>query len=409
MTLLALEPGNVQQQAEVAARAGELLRGGGLVVFPTETVYGVAASAASDRGIAALRALRGVEPTAAFTVHLPSPHDARRYADLSHPHLSRLVHKAMPGPIALRIPVGDETAHACLANLGLAAGAADRVYAGGEVGGGERAGEGGGAGGMVGLRCPDDEVALAVLRAAGEPIVAASAGRVGGRAPLTAQDAADAVGDQVDLILDGGRTRYAKGSTVVRVEVDAAVPGPDGLKLHIEREGVFDERTLRRLSRYTLLLVCSGNTCRSPMAEGIARARIAAARGIDPVDLEAAGIRVVSAGVFTTGGSPATGDAVRALHTDGIDLTAHRSRSLSPQLLMEADVVYTMTDAHRRSILDAAPWASDRVHRLSPDGDIEDPIGTDLASYESTAGVIDEAVAARLEELQLVPMAGVRG
>ena len=398
-SLLSLESATDAEITEAAERAAGVLREGGLVVFPTETVYGVAASAASDTGIARLRELRGVESTAAFTVHLASPDDAAKYADLSHPHLSRLVHKAMPGPITLRVAVDEDTARDRLEALGLDAEAADRIYEGGVSG--EVAGET--VGGMVGLRCPDDPLALALLEAADGPVVAASAGAVGGRAALTARDARDAMGDRVDLILDGGRTRYAKGSTVVRVDVArGAGDGPDAVKLEVEREGVFDERTLRRLTRYTLLLVCSGNTCRSPMAEGIAASLLAKSRGLEPGELEAAGVRVVSAGVFAAGGAAASGDAVRALAEEGIDLSQHRSRPLSPTLLQEADRVYTMTRAHLDAILAAAPWTRTPVERLDPDADIEDPIGTDLPSYQSTAATIRQAVERRLREIAMI-------
>ena len=83
------------------------------------------------------------------------------------------------------------------------------------------------------------------------------------RAGLDATHIARDLEDKVDLILDAGPSRYSKPSTIVRVR--------DG-KYEIVREGIYDERIIERLLRTTILFICSGNTCRSPMAEAIATA-----------------------------------------------------------------------------------------------------------------------------------------
>jgi protein-tyrosine phosphatase len=250
-------------------------------------------------------------------------------------------------------------------------------------------------GATIGLRCPDDPVAQRVLGAIDAPIVASSANHRGAAPPMDADEAAAAVGDAADLIVDGGRARYAKPSTIVRVTQRDGSP-----HIAVQREGVYDERFIRKLLRWTMVLVCSGNTCRSPMAEAIAKDVLAKQRGIAPDDLEAAGLRIVSAGVYAAPGSPPSPEAVDALAKMDIDMRPHRSRRLSLELIHEADVIYCMTRGHLEAIVEAAPYAADKTFLLDPNGDIEDPIGAGLTTYQRCAEMIRRRLDQRLKEQQ---------
>lgn len=377
MQVTSVNPSDREQLATTAEQAARVLDAGGLVVFPTETVYGVGASAASEAGVEALRRLKADGERRPFAVHLPSPAAAERYVDLdASPVLARFVHKVFPGPVTLVIEVSEDVIDRKLKSLELH-GCGDRLY----------------HGHTLALRCPAHELTQRILANATGPIIAGAASRRGQAAPREAHQAIDALGDEVDLVVDGGHCRYAKPSTVVRVT------GPAGdLRLHVEREGVYDERFIRKLMRWTLLLVCSGNTCRSPMAEGIARQLLAQRRGVAESDLEAGGLRVISAGLSAMPGSPANPHAVEALQKQGIDIGQHRARELSPQLVHEADVIYTMTAAHRQAIVDLVPSAADKTFTLDPDGDVEDPLGSGADSYQRTAELIRRRLDQRLKE-----------
>src|SRR6476660_2275322 len=89
----------------------------------------------------------------------------------------------------------------------------------------------------------------------------------------------------------------------------------------------------------TVLLVCTGNICRSPMAQGFLRTSFAA-RGID-------GIEVTSCGTAGWDGSPATPEAIQALREQGIDTSSHQARRLNRRLVEDADLILTMTSEHR--------------------------------------------------------------
>jgi protein-tyrosine-phosphatase len=145
-----------------------------------------------------------------------------------------------------------------------------------------------------------------------------------------------------------------------------------------------------------ILLVCSGNTCRSPLAEGMLRERLAA-RGLD-------GFTVSSAGTGAWDGAPASEGSYLVALERGIDLSSHRARSLTEALARSADVVLTMSRAHRERVRELG--AGDRVHLLGEyagmqgaDAEIPDPYGGDLGDYRRTyerlAPLLD-AVADRL-------------
>ncbi|MFP4143782.1 MAG: Sua5/YciO/YrdC/YwlC family protein [Phycisphaeraceae bacterium] len=378
---MTVETDSPASRAPAVQRAAEMLRAGRLVVLPTETVYGVAAWAGSEAGVAALRRIKQTDASRSFTIHLPDPAEAERYAELASPLARRLVARAMPGPVTLVLDANEAEIADRLEALGLPAEARDRIYRGSQVS----------------LRCPDHPLARAVLGAVDGPVVAASAAPAGERLPTEASDAAELLGSESELglVLDAGRSRYGKPSTVVRIEGR----GSDAT-MQVQREGVYDRRFLEKLLKWKLLLVCSGNTCRSPMAEVLARQILAEQRGVRPEGLEKVGIEVVSAGVSAARGMPASADAVSAMREQGLDLTRHRSRPVTAGLIHEADVVYTMADHHRRAILAMVPSAADKTFTLDPDRDIEDPIGSGEAVYRRTAAALRSRLEQRLKEQQ---------
>jgi len=358
----------VQDSASVsraAARGAKALRAGQLVGFATETVYGLAAMATSAEAMARLREIKA-RPNRPFSVHLGSPADAERYVRPLPEAARRLRDKAWPGPVTLLVPTGGHLADAKL-----------RRRAG--------LGEGLCHEGVIGLRCPDEPVAQAMLSAVPLPVVAPSANLAGGASPRSARDVLAALDGQIDLLIDSGPCRHGADSTIVRC---------DGAAWHMVREGVLDAATIERLWRRTLLLVCTGNTCRSAMAEGLARVVLAERFGGADADLGAAGVEVLSAGVFACDGAPATGDAVAAVAELDADIAGHRSRMLTRELIGQADLVLCMTDSHVAEVLRLAPRAGDKVRRLDDQGDVEDPIGGGLSVYRRTAKRLLKAIRA---------------
>ncbi|MFQ5947516.1 MAG: low molecular weight protein arginine phosphatase [Acidimicrobiia bacterium] len=146
----------------------------------------------------------------------------------------------------------------------------------------------------------------------------------------------------------------------------------------------------------TVLFVCSGNICRSPMAERIARVRVAAALGVTAQELP---LDFASAGTFARIGLPATGQSMLAAGEVGVDLSGHWSRPVDEEMVRRADRVYGLTRGHVRDVVALAPGSAEKVELLDADGaDIEDPYGADLQAYRTVRDRIATAVEARLGE-----------
>jgi protein-tyrosine phosphatase len=350
-----------EDQRDVVHRAVQALAEGKLVAFPTETVYGVAASAINEQAVERLSTIKGRRAGHAFTLAIRSADDAWDYVPGLSPLAQRLSRRCWPGPITLVLD--DDHSDSLLNQLPQSV---YRVVS---------------SQGTVGLRVPAHDLILAVLRLTAGPLILTSANRSGEADATTAQEVMVYLGNDIDLIIDDGQSKFGQASSVVRVRRDG---------WEILRGGVLNEKALKRLASFMILFVCTGNTCRSPMAECLLKDRLAARLKCLPAELEDRGILVLSAGIQAMAGGRATPEAVQVMHERGLDLTQHESQPLGDRYARFADLILTMTRNHRDAILTQWPSAAARTFLLGGDrGDLADPIGGPIESYRRCAEQID--------------------
>ncbi len=207
MTTRRIDP--ERPEPEVLRDAAEVLRRGGLVAFPTETVYGLGASALDEAAVRRIFAAKGRPSYNPLIAHLPDLAAARRLALRWSERAERLGRAFWPGPLTLVVPKRADVPDAVTAGLS-----------------------------TVALRVPAHPVAHALLREAGIPLAAPSANRFTGVSPTTARHVEKGLGDRVDLVLDGGPTGVGIESTVLDLSGERPVLlRPGSLPLRI-LEGV---------------------------------------------------------------------------------------------------------------------------------------------------------------------------
>lgn len=136
-----------------------------------------------------------------------------------------------------------------------------------------------------------------------------------------------------------------------------------------------------------ILFVCTGNTCRSCMAEAI---------GKHYAELHNLNFQISSAGIYAAEGDKASNNAVKAMGESGIDVSSHRAKLLSYEMLKGSDLVLVMTRGHRSSILSMYPEFEGKVFTLSQyigeETDIVDPFGGSLETYRASALQLDNLI-----------------
>ncbi|NLE64711.1 MAG: threonylcarbamoyl-AMP synthase [Elusimicrobia bacterium] len=343
--VLKIDPTSPQE--DLVLEAARCVHEGGLVVFPTETVYGIAADVSNPLAVKRLRDVKRRSDGKPFSVMISQKELIRNYTVLTDPKLFKLIDRYWPGPLTVIVPTEND-------------------------------------GETIGIRIPDHPVALRLVQNAHCTIAAPSANLEGNPPPVTCEEALRDLDGLVDLAIDSGRVEIGTASTIVAFTAERPT---------VVREGIITRREVEEITgKKQVLFVCTGNSCRSVMAEYLFRDIL---KGREDVE-------VVSAGTGVIFPATASQEAVAVLKGRGIDARAHRSRPLTNMLLKKADLIFAMTRSHRDQILERVPGVEKRVYllgefrndpvRRETDLDIPDPIGRSHEEYQECLEVIEDAL-----------------
>lgn len=353
-----IEVSDADPRVEWVQAARSALEGGALALFPTECGYALGARGDDARAIERLREATERRAPAPFTWAVSSTAALGELGEVSA-LARRLATRYWPGPLTLVLP--GNGLHPLLE-----------------------------AEGWIGVRCVAHAATTGILAALPFPVAFYGVRTRAGRS-VEAEAADVATRQRAAVVFDGGRARLAEPPSVARVGRG---------RFELLREGLVDLRQLRQAAGLRIGFVCTGNTCRSPMAEGLARVALAERLGCRVDELGGFGFELVSMGVNAVEGDPASKHTQSILEEAGIDASAHRARVAQAQDLARFDHLYCMTSGHLDALVAILPPKhAKHAQLLDPEGrNISDPIGGPREVYRRTAEQIRQALATRVRE-----------
>lgn len=332
----------------VIKEAAAILKKGGIVAFPTETVYGLAADYNNPDAINRLYEIKKRPKDKPFTILVARKEKILEFVNELDSLSKRLIDKFWPGPLTIIVNSKDGKA--------------------------------------IGFRMPSNRIALELVNMSNLTIVAPSANISGAVEPLEPFSVMQAFDGLIDLIIDAGPAQIGISSTVVDMTA---------LRPKILREGsnvTHVKAAIREEKKITnILIVCTGNSCRSPMAEALFKK-----------ELEKDGFIVKSAGIIAVDGMSASKETIQVVkQRAGIDLSDFKSQRLTEGLAAWADIIIVMDKTQEDFIKDMFSFSDTKqkvvlfkgfADMKDTNSNVTDPIGKPISVYEETYRQIQQGI-----------------
>lgn len=316
---------------------------GGIIAIPTDTVYGLACDATVLKTVERLHNLKGRNGKQ-FTLFMQKG-SIKEHTIVTK---QKVIEYFMPGPITVILKKRKTVQLPSVADT-------------------------------IGIRIPDTDFVMALLNKFGKPLAVTSANKTGARPLTSARDIACEF-PEVEFIIDAGELQ-SEPSTVVDLTTTPPVIVRKGAVPIMAIEKVYGHTVmLDHGLRFNVLFVCSGNSCRSPMAEGIFRTM---------VDEKYCSVK--SAGTLYMDGMPASEYAQDVVSEYGGSIATHHSQPITPVLVGWADLILVMEYKHYTSVIEIVPQAAVKTFllkeykRKTQYNKVHDPVGKDRVFYEKTA------------------------
>ena len=329
--------------------AADMILGGAIAAIPTETVYGLAVNPDNKQSLVRLYEMKQRSKDIPLSIALADKNKAiTEHFTILPPFGYRLIEQFWPGPLTIvYFDKNDE---------------------------------------KIGIRVPSDEIARGLLSRFKKGIYLTSANMSGSKEAMSALEVEGIFDGNIDLIVDAGDTLYRKASTVIDLTL---------YPFKVLREGVIPEKNIIDVFiKKRIVFVCTGNSCRSPMAQALLE------KYLNEVKPYLAGRHeIISRGISTLKGLPASAYTTDVLkQKEGIDITGFSSQMLDRETILSSDLIFTMEDAQAEHILNFEPTAEGRVFGLKKflpaelEKDIPDPIGKNIQAYEEVYSLIKKAI-----------------
>jgi len=341
----------------VIKKSAEVIKSGGIIVYPTDTLYGLGVDITNKQAMDRLYYLKGRKAAKPVSILVNNLEQIEQLVGKLYKIEYNASKLFFPGKITLIISAKDKLSIPRMSHLK-----------------------------KLGFRIPQSKTTNMLIEYAGTPISTTSVNISSKENVKNVEDILAIFGDKIDLILDAGPVQSTKGSSIL----DLTTEPPTLLrKGEISRSEIVQklgyEISTNYCNKYLITFICSGNICRSPMGEGIIKKIISKSKYRNIVDAN-------SAGTLNISNSPVHINALKVSEDNGIDINAHISKHVQAKIVRESNLIIAMALDHFAYLRRKYPPFKNKIillkqwkkSRTLTNPSISDPIGHDEEFFKKT-------------------------